>query len=52
VTVVGVQLQVGCGGVPVEVEREVIGGEDLAERHGSRQVGFTGHETVVDAEVT
>ena len=48
---VGVDEQVGRDRVAVEVEREVVGREDLAEGHRRRRAVDGGDEAVVDAEV-
>ena len=50
VHLIGVDLHVRSGGPPVEVEREVVGREDLAEGHRGRQAGHGGHVAVVDPE--
>jgi hypothetical protein len=47
----GVDLQVGSLGAAVEVQREVVRREDLAERDGSRVRGDRGDPAVVDAEL-
>ncbi|MDQ1074855.1 hypothetical protein QE388_001064 [Microbacterium sp. SORGH_AS 969] len=43
-------LRSGAFGVAVEVQREVVGREDLAERHGCLQRLIDADVTVVDAE--
>jgi hypothetical protein len=45
-----VDLQVGRLGLAIEVQREVVGREDLAERHGRRQSRDLGDVAVVDPE--
>src|SRR4029079_12041991 len=50
VELVGLDLQVRGARAAVEVQREVVGREDLAERHGRRQVRTRGDEPVVDVE--
>ena len=51
VELVGPDLEVGRGREPVEVEREVVGREDLAERHRrAAGPGTADDEPVVDAE--
>ena len=40
----------GADGLAVEVQREVVGREDLAERHRGRVLVVRGDEAVVDAE--
>ena len=50
VELVGADLEVGRLGVAVEVEREVVGREDLAERERRGQARHAGHVAVVDAE--
>lgn len=47
----GVDLQVGRLGAAVEVEREVVGRKDLAERDGRRVGADRGDPAVVDAEL-
>lgn len=50
VQLVGVDLEVRRLGPPVEVEREVVRREDLAEGDGRGQAGDGRHPAVVDAE--
>ena len=51
VEIVGPHLQVRCRRLPVEVEREVIRGEDLAEGDRRRVLGVDHDVPVVDTEV-
>ena len=51
VELLGCDLQVGRGRKPVEVQREVVRREDLAERDRRGQVRHRRHEAVVDTEV-
>ena len=51
VELVGVDLQVGGLGLPVEVQREVVRREDLAEGDRCGQAGDRGDPAVVHAEV-
>ena len=51
VDLVRADLEVGCAGAAVEVQREVVRREDLAERHRGRVFVVGQHEAVVDAEV-
>src|SRR5699024_4282801 len=50
IKVVDGQIQVGSFGATVEVERKVVGGKDLAERHWRGVVRVDDDETVIDAE--
>ena len=50
VELVGVDLHVRRARAAVEVQREVVGREDLAEGHGRRQVRHRGDVAVVHAE--
>ena len=50
VELVGRDLQVGCAGLAVEVQREVVRREDLAERHRRRVLVVRCDVAVVDAE--
>ena len=51
VDLVRTNLEVGCAGAAVEVQREVVRREDLAERHRGRVFVVGQHEAVVDPEV-
>ena len=51
VDLVGADLQVRRAGAAVEVQREVVRREDLAERHRRRVLVVGRHVAVVDAEV-
>lgn len=42
--------QIWSGRTPVEVEREVVGGKDLAKRHRGGQFGIDEHVVVIDTE--
>ncbi len=50
VELVGADVQVGSLRATVEVQREVVRREDLAEHHRRLQVRHRGHPGVVDAE--
>src|SRR5690606_24110833 len=46
----GLDLEVGSLGQPGEVQREVVGREDLAERHGRGEAGHARDVACVDTE--
>ncbi len=51
VDLVGAHLQVRRAGLAIEVQRKIVGREDLAERHRRRVLVVGRHVAVVDAEV-